>query len=66
MKHIAESGKLFRTVIIVNYPGRTRRQSALAFIFSGQLQTLLFAGVMVEPESAARYIGNVCEDIFPS
>ena len=55
---------LFSTVIFINDSRTGWRYAAFSFVFSRKCQTLMFTGMMVEPESAALHIGNICQTVI--
>jgi hypothetical protein len=63
VEHLFEPGELVGVEVVADDPSRTGSRDALAFIFADKLEALLFTGMMVEPESAPRHIGNIGEDI---
>ena len=62
--HVVKMGKpLLSAVIFVNNTRAGRRDPALAFILPLKLVALVLAGMMVKPETAPLYKGNVCQHI---
>ena len=63
--HVIKLWKTFlSTIIFVDDPRAGRACTALSLIFSLQLQPFVFAGMVVEPESASLYIWYICQTVI--